>query len=82
MGCVALFRIFSEETKDIYEKNTYFPSIRNQLKNCLWKLYKFDGFFGIIVVSRSPHRESNCIIDTFFTVRFTASINNAGMTQP
>lgn len=66
MGCVALFRIFSEETKDIYEK----------------KIYKFDGFFGIIVVSRSPHRESNCIIDTFFTVRFTASINNAGMTQP
>lgn len=66
MGCVALFRIFSEETKDIYEK----------------KIYKFDGFLGIIVVSRSPHRESNCIIDTFFTVRFTASINNAGMTQP
>ena len=32
MGCVALFRIFSEETKGIYEKkNTYFPLIRNQL---------------------------------------------------
>lgn len=25
MGCVALFRIFSEETKDIYEKKYLFP---------------------------------------------------------
>ena len=32
MGCVSLLRIFSEVTKDIYEKNTYFPLIRNQLK--------------------------------------------------
>ena len=43
----------------------------------------FTNLTGLeLMLSRPPLHESKCYMDTFFTVRLTASIKNAGMTQP